>query len=374
MTRAAVALSLAIVSACGSGRSDAQARAGAASEAQGEGLRYERVASGLRSPVHMAAPAGDARLFIVEQDGRIIVLKDGAILPRAFLDISARVGSGGERGLLSLAFHPRYAENGRFFVDYTDRQGETNVSEFRAVPGADTAIAGSERRLLRIHQPFANHNGGHVLFGPDGRLYVGMGDGGAAGDPAGNAQDPRALLGKVLRLDVDAAAPAPEIWALGVRNPWRMTFDAGLLYIADVGQNAWEEINVAPADSPGVNYGWRPMEGGHCYLVPVCGREGRMMPVVEYSHDEGCSVTGGVVYRGAGIPALRGHYLYTDWCSGWLRSFRIEGRRATTLTRWRVDQLPGPTSFGTDGAGEVYVATGDGAVLKIVPATGATVR
>ncbi len=368
MRRAAALVALAAAGACG-GRSDAQARAGAASERTGEGIRYQRVASGLRAPVHVAAPAGDPRLFIVEQEGRIRILRDGALLPRPFLDIRGRVGSGGERGLLSVAFHPRFAENGRFVVNYTDRRGETNVAEFRAPPGSDTALADGERRLLLVRQPYANHNGGHVLFGPDGRLYVGMGDGGAAGDPGGNAQDPRALLGKILRLDVDAADPAPEIWAIGLRNPWRMAFDGGLLYVADVGQSAWEEINVAPADSAGINYGWRGMEGGHCYLVPVCGRDGRLMPLVEYSHEEGCSVTGGQVYRGSAVPALQGHYLYTDWCSGWLRSFRVEGRRAVDLTRWRVEQLQGPTSFGADAAGELYVTTGDGAVMKIVAAS-----
>jgi hypothetical protein len=328
---------------------------------------------GLESPVHLVAPPRDPRLFISEQRGRIRIVRNDSLLPRPFLDITDRVGYGGERGLLSVAFHPRYAANGRFFVNYTDRDGDTHVAEFRADPASGIADPTSERTLLLVEQPYSNHNGGHVLFGPDGALYVAMGDGGSAGDPRGRAQNPRHLLGKLLRLDVEAGAPRPETWALGLRNPWRIAFDSvtGLLFVADVGQNRWEEINVVRADSPGVNYGWRTMEGAHCFLNPLCSRTGLMPPVLEYGHEDGaCSVTGGVVYRGPAIPALVGHYLYSDYCAGWVRSFRYAGGAAVDRREWAVRPLSGVTSFGTDSAGEAYVVTHSGTVYRIQQGAG----
>jgi glucose/arabinose dehydrogenase len=328
------------------------------------GVRLERVASGLRSPVHLTAPAGDDRIFVVEQAGRIRVIRGGQLVPGAWLDIEARVGSGGERGLLSLAFHPGFRANGRFFVNYTDRRGNTHIAEFHADPAADAADAASEKQLLAIDQPYANHNGGHILFGPDGALYAGMGDGGAAGDPHGNAQDRDAKLGKLLRIDVDTRAVST--WAIGLRNPWRMAFDSGLIYIADVGQGSWEEINVAPAREAGLNYGWRVMEGAHCFVNPVCSKQGLVLPAAEYDHGNGCSVTGGVVYRGRAAPVLAGHYVYSDYCSGWLRSFRYANGVATEHRSWSV-QSPGPvSSFGTDANGEVFVVVHTGEIYRIV--------
>jgi glucose/arabinose dehydrogenase len=303
------------------------------------------------------------------------VAREGDSIHATFLDITDRVGSGGERGLLSLAFHPRFRDNGRVFVNYTDRRGHTHVAEFRADTGATRADPASERRILFVRQPYANHNGGHVLFGPDGGLFVGMGDGGLAGDPGGRAQDPRSNLGKLLRITVDQSGTEPptnqgppraiQPWGMGLRNPWRFWFDEGLLYIADVGQNRWEEINVAPADSIVINYGWRTMEGAHCFLNPVCKKSGLYPPVLEYGRDDGCSVIGGVVYRGARVPALTGHYLYSDYCTGWLKSFRYAGGAVTERRNWDVPS-PGPVlSFGVDGHGEVYVLALNGTAYRI---------
>jgi glucose/arabinose dehydrogenase len=346
------------------------------------GLRLERVATGLDHPTHLAAPAGDPRLFVVEQPGRIRIVRSGRVLPRPFLDIRDRVGWGGERGLLSVAFHPRFRENGFLFVDYTDRHGDTRIVRFHANPGADIVDPGTAKLLLTIPQPYANHNGGLVLFAPDGMMWIGMGDGGSAGDPHLNGQNPESLLGKMLRIDVDHGDPyaiprdnpfahgggRPEIWAMGLRNPWRYAFDVetGLLYIADVGQDDWEEVDVAPAAQGGLNYGWNRMEGSHPFR-PVAGDTARLVaPVYEYSHAEGCSITGGAVYRGTAAPALRGCYFFSDYCQGWLRSFRYAGGRVTDLVRWRIDDAGAPSSFGTDGQGELYLVSLDGRVFRIV--------
>ncbi len=285
-------------------------------QADSPGLKLTEVFHGLESPVYLSAIPGDDRVFIMEQAGRVLVARNGQIQHEPWLDITDRVGSGGERGLLSLAFHPRFRENGRFFVDYTNRHGDTRIAEFHADPSAAQADKASEKQLAAIDQPYANHNGGHVLFGPDGALYVGMGDGGAGGDPHNNAQNPDSRLGKLLRIDVDAPQPAIRNWARGLRNPWRFWFDDGLLYIADVGQNAWEEIDIAPAQTPDLNYGWRVREGAHCYINPVCTSSGFVDPVLEYDHQYGCSIIGGVVYRGHAIPWLGGEYLYSDYCDG----------------------------------------------------------
>ncbi|MCS6844707.1 MAG: PQQ-dependent sugar dehydrogenase, partial [Caldilineales bacterium] len=281
-------------------------------------LGLEKRVEGLQQPV-FATHAGDGsrRLFVVERPGRIWVVEPATGSRLVFLDIQARVGSSAsEQGLLGLAFHPRFAQNGWLFVYYTDREGDTVISRFQAIPDRTAADPSSEAVLLRQVQPADNHNGGMIAFGPDGMLYAGLGDGGSAGDPWNNAQRLDTLLGKLLRLYVDAesgyAAPAdnpfvgsanarPEIWAYGLRNPWRFSFDrvTGDLYIGDVGQNRWEEINFLPAGSRGgVNYGWKVMEGSHCYNAEACDRGGLTLPVAEYDHEQGCSVTGGYVYRG----------------------------------------------------------------------------
>ncbi len=350
-------------------------------------FRLARLDVELRNPVHLAAPAGDARIFVVEQGGTIRILRSGDLLPVPFLDIGDRISSGGERGLLSLAFHPRFDDNGVFFINFTDAAGDTRVERWTVGPDPDVADAASARLVLAVDQPFANHNGGHLRFGPDGFLYVGMGDGGSGGDPGGNGQNRETLLGAILRLDVDAGDPyaippgnpfaghpsfRPEIWAWGVRNPWRIAFDApsGLLYVADVGQNRREEIDVVPADAGGLNFGWNIMEGSDCYGAADCDRTDLVLPVAEYDHSIGCSVTGGEVYRGTGIPAIRGLYFYADYCSGWLRSFRFDGATAVEHAEWDVGRLGNVVSFGTDGAGELYIVSRDG-VFRFDPASGA---
>ncbi len=354
------------------------------------GVKLVAVASaGLEAPLYLTAPPGDARLFVVEQPGRIRVIKDGQLLPRPFLDITAKVGYGGERGLLGLAFHPRYAQNGWFYVDYTDGNGDTRVERYAAPPAGDTADPLSAHQVLFVAQPYANHNGGDVLFGPDGMLYIGMGDGGSGGDPHGNGQSLGTLLGKLLRLDVDGGDPYAvppdnpfvgragargEIWAYGLRNPWRLAFDStgGLLYIADVGQNAWEEVDVAPAGAKGLNYGWNRMEGTHCFNSALCDRQGLTLPVLEYGHSDGCAIVGGFVYRGRAIPALTGRYLYSDYCNGWLRSFRYQGGAATEQRAWRVVSPGQVLSFGQDAAGELYVLAAAGVVYRLAPDTTTT--
>jgi len=351
--------------------------------APARGITLQPVASGLRDPLYLTAPIGDARLFVVEQPGRIRVIRGGRMLPRPFLDLTALVEYGGERGLLSMAFHPRYRDNGRFFVNYTDRSGNTRVEGFRVGPDPDVADPSTRQLILEVDQPYANHNGGHILFGPDGKLYVGMGDGGSAGDPHGNGQNRATLLGDLLRLDVDHGEPYSipsdnpfartpgmrgEIWAWGLRNPWRFCFDAGLLYIADVGQNHWEEIDIVGSRRGGLNFGWNRMEGAHCFRSPTCDRTGLVLPALEYGHGEGCSVTGGFVYRGRALPSLVGHYFYADYCSGWVRSFRWEQGVVREHREWSLPSHGPITSFGLDAAGELYLVCGDGRVWRFVPA------
>jgi glucose/arabinose dehydrogenase len=340
-------------------------------------------ASGLDEPVDIANAAdGTGRLFVVEKAGRIRVLQDGKLSSVPFLDITGRVGSGGsEQGLLGLAFHPDYVHNGYFFVNYTDRQGNTVVSRFAV--GSDPAQAdpSSETVILTVDQPAANHNGGQLAFGPGGFLYVGLGDGGRAGDPFGNGQNRQTLLGKMLRLDVDHGQPytvpasnpfagssglRPEIWATGLRNPWRFSFDrsTGDLYIADVGQDTYEEIDYQPAGSQGgENYGWSIMEGMHCYPASqACDRTGLTLPVAEYDHSQGCSVTGGYVYRGRQFPSLDGIYLFSDYCSGRIWALDRDGQG-----QWRMAEVGRasirPSSFGEDEAGELYLVDIQGGKL-----------
>ena len=344
-------------------------------------LRAVEVVSGLVSPVHLTTPAGDARLFVVDQPGVIYVVRDGTRLATPFLDISDEVAYGGERGLFSMAFDPEYDSTGLFWVNYTDNAGDTRVERYRVSADPDVADAGSAELVLHVEQPASNHNGGQIAFGPDGMLYVGMGDGGGGGDPLGHGQNLSTLLGALLRLDVRTlpyAIPAdnpfagsvddrPEIWGYGLRNPWRFSFDhvAGDLYIGDVGQNQWEEINAVPADDAPVNYGWRIMEGAHCYNATSCSQTGLTLPVHEYSHGEGCSVTGGYVYRGEDLTGLQGHYFYSDFCTGFLRSFRVAGGSATEHREWNVGDLGNVLSFGEDSAGELYVLAGGGRVYRL---------
>jgi glucose/arabinose dehydrogenase len=345
-------------------------------------LRLETVATDLDRPLHLTAPPGDPRLFVVEKSGRIKILKGGASAPVVFLDLHDSVSTGSEQGLLSMAFHPQYASNGFFYVDYTDRDGDTRVVRYRvSATDPDRADPGSAKLILFVEQPFANHNGGLLLFGRDGKLYIGLGDGGSAGDPQGNGQNLGTLLGKILRIDVDGGDPYAippdnpfagragargEIWAYGLRNPWRFSFDdpTNQLYIADVGQNAWEEIDVVPAGEGGQNYGWNIMEGFHCYNAPACTTAGLTLPVVEYSHSDGCSITGGSVYRGQRAPELVGLYFYSDYCSGFLRSFRYDGRMVTEHTTWAVGDIGSVQSFGTDAAGEMYILSANGNVYR----------
>jgi len=346
-------------------------------------LGLQRVASGLASPVFLTSPPDDDRLFVVELAGRIRIVQNGQLQPRAFLDITAQVSSGGERGLLSMAFHPQYSTNGLFFVDYTDRNGDTRVERYRVSADPTLADAASAKPILSVAQPFANHNGGLLLFGPDGRLYIGLGDGGSGGDPQGNGQNRGTLLGSILRIDVNTGDPysipsdnpfrntagaRPEIWAFGLRNPWRFAFDdqEHLLYIADVGQNQWEEVNVVPASSAGLNFGWNIREGRHCYGNTSCSTAGLTDPVFEYGHNPECSVTGGFVYRGSAMPDLAGHYFFADYCAGWIRSFRYTGGNVVEIEDWGLS-AGRVQSFGRDAAGELYVLNAGGEVQRIVP-------
>ncbi len=350
-----------------------------------DGLRLEPIAAGLNNPLWLTAPAGDSRLFIVEQPGRIRIVRDGQLLAAPFLDLTAQVSDGNEQGLLSVAFHPDYARNGFFFVNFTDPRGDTRVERFTVSSDPDRADPATRKLILTVPQPFANHNGGLVLFGPDRMLYIGMGDGGSAGDPMGNGQNRNTLLGKMLRIDVDGgdpyAIPADnpfagqngtrnEIWALGLRNPWRFSFDpaANLLYIADVGQSRWEEIDIVAVKQGGLNFGWNVMEGPACYTAQNCDSSGFVLPAAAYDHSEGCSITGGAVYRGARIPALLGHYFFADYCQGWIRSFKYEAGAVTERRQWNVDNIGRVLSFGEDAAGELYVLSDRGKVYRIAPA------
>ena len=345
-------------------------------------VRLQPLATGLESPVYVThAGDGSGRLFVVEQAGVIRIIRNGRLLARPFLDVRSRVISGGEMGLLSVAFHPQYASNGRFFVNYTANSDSlrTVIAEYRVSDAPDVA-GRAERVLLEIAQPYRNHNGGLNLFGPDGMLYIGMGDGGSGGDPHNNGQRLDTLLGKLLRLDVNGEAPygvprdnpfvgragaRGEIWAYGLRNPWRFSFDraTGRLFLADVGQNRWEEIDLL---EKGGNYGWRLMEGAHCFNPETgCSTTGLILPIAEYGRELGCSVSGGYVYRGTRIRDLVGRYLFSDYCTGRLWSLRESGGR------WVMEELRATgltvSSFGEDQAGELYVVDHRGTVYQIVP-------
>jgi len=324
----------------------------------------------------------------VEQGGRIRVLRHDTLLAAPFLDVSTKISSGGERGLLSVAFHPDYVTNGRFYVYFTNPAGDIRIVRYNAAT-AETANEASADTVLKVPHPGqSNHNGGQLQFGPDGKLYAGTGDGGGGGDPNGNAQNTHALLGKLLRLDVDGAngyaippdnpfasgtAGAPEVWSYGLRNPWRYSFDreTGDLYLGDVGQNLYEEVDVsstADLRGKGLNFGWNVMEGLHCYNATTCNQAGKTLPVIEYSHASGCSVTGGYVYRGTKIAVLVGQYLYSDYCAGFVRSFQFSGGAATNTQTWpSLQPSANVSSFGQDAKGELYIVTLNGAVYRIVP-------
>jgi glucose/arabinose dehydrogenase len=379
-------------------------------------LSFELVAGGFASPVFVTHAGDDSgRIFVVEQAGRIQIIQNGVVLEQPFLDIHDRVrspasGGGGEEGLLSLAFAPDYAQNGRFYVYYTNQDGNNVLARFQVTSDPDRADAGSEHEILLFPHPnFENHNGGLLDFGPDGYLYIGTGDGGGGGDPQGNAQNPGSLLGKLLRIDAEFQPTSSftpthqaflplirqangnsslmpyrippdnpfvrqsgyreEIWALGLRNPWRYSFDlsTGDLYIADVGQNLVEEVDFQPADSPGgQNYGWNIMEGDRCYQSVNCDTSGLTLPIFTYTHTYGCSITGGYVYRGPNNPGMRGIYFFADYCSGRIWGLQKSGNSWThqilTQTSYNV------SSFGEDQAGRLYLVDKGGSVYRVVEA------
>ena len=346
------------------------------------------IAVGLAFPVYLTSPPGDSRLFVVERGGTVRIIESGSVRPTPFLDLSAKVSTRAEQGLLSLAFAPDYATSGRFFVDYTDLGDDIQVESFLVSADPSVANATSETPVLTVQSPGVSHNGGLITFGPDGMLYIGVGDGGSRdGLDDGRGQSLDDLLGALLRIDVSSGTgyviptdnpfvgvPGAngEIWAYGFRNPWRYSFDrsTGDLFIADVGESRWEEVDratTAEGRGRGVNYGWSVMEGPDC-MTAGCDQTGLTLPILEYGHGgQGCAITGGYVYRGTALPSLQGQYLYGDFCKGWVRSIPAQGAPGMP-TEWPA-LAPGGniTSFGEDSAGELYLLTADGGVFKIVP-------
>jgi glucose/arabinose dehydrogenase len=353
----------------------------------GQSIELQLVAAGVNRPIAIThAGDGTNRAFISLQTGQILIYNGTQVLPTPFLDINPLIDCCNERGLLGTVFHPDYVSNGFFYVSYTDTSGDTVVARYSVSGNPNIADRGSAGVVLTVTQPFANHNGGNLQFGPDGYLYIGLGDGGSQGDPQNNAQNPMTLLGKMLRIDVDAGPPyaippdnpfvgdpnvLDEIWALGFRNPWRYSFDrqTGDLFVADVGQSSREEVDFQPASSPGgENYGWRLMEGTSCFNPPSNCNDGTLtLPILEYTHSLGCSITGGFRYRGAAIPPLSGVYLYADYCSG-----RIWGATETAPGQWTstvlLDTNLAISAFGEDEAGELFIAhhSSSGAVYRVV--------
>ena len=367
--------------------------------APGEEITAERVVTGLSSPVDIQAAPGDtSRLYVVEQRGRIriINLSNDSLVSRAFLDITSRVRSGGERGLLGLAFHPNFQQNGYLFVNYTNSGGTSVIARYTAA-SATTASSNTEQILMTVSQPYSNHNAGQLAFSPrDGYLYIGFGDGGSGGDPGNRSQNGRQLLGKMLRIDVDSGDPyaipasnpftntgsvRDEVWAIGLRNPWRFSFDPEThdLYIGDVGQNAWEEIDFQPASSTGgENYEWKVREGNHSYSSGTAYGPGeRTGAIYEYRHSgagSGCSLTGGVVYRGCKMPDLRGVYFFADYCTNWIQTLRVQNgvarnlvNRTTEINRGIAGSIRQISTFGLDGYGEVYIADHSGSIYRVIP-------
>lgn len=350
---------------------------GSAAGAAGPQLALQPVATGLDQPLGIVN-AGDGRLFFVLQRGRIVIYDGSRVLPDPFLDVSGLVSCCEERGLLGLAFHPHYADNGFFFIDYTATNGDVTVARYHVSGDPNRADPGSATIVLTIqHRTFPNHNGGQLQFGPDGFLYIGVGDGGSAGDPNNNGQNTSVLLGKILRIDVDSLPYRipdgnpfrNEIWAYGLRNPWRFSFDSSNnLWIGDVGQDRYEEVDLQPARSPGgENYGWRLMEGFHCFDPPAnCQNPSLTLPILEYTHDNNnCSITGGYRYRGSRYPRLRDLYFYGDYCSGsiWAAAQQSDGS-------WRAQPMLSTTmrisSFGEDVSGELYVADLQGTISRLI--------
>lgn len=347
-------------------------------------LTFSRIARGLSSPVFITH-SGDnnGRLFVVEQTGRIRVIRKGVLQSAPFLDLRSKISTGGERGLLGLAFHPDYSWNRKFYVNYTDRNGDTVIAQYlRSTTNASLAEP-TAKIVLRIAQPYANHNGGMLAFGPDRYLYVGLGDGGSSGDPGNRAQNLDSLLGKILRINIDTrmAYTIPPtnpyvgrtghdlIWSLGLRNPWRFSFDrtTGDLWIGDVGQNRYEEIDRSKAPNAGraANYGWRQLEGTICYNPATnCNRTGKTMPLAVYGHNVGCSVTGGYVYRGTAYPDLSGVYLFGDYCSGRIWGVDAAGPNAQSVVLLR-DTTANISSFGEDQAGNLYLVDHAGDIWLI---------
>jgi glucose/arabinose dehydrogenase len=341
--------------------------------------------SGFEKPVDLISPPGDpAKIVVLEQQGVIRLIQRGMTSLQPILDIRDRVGSNGsEQGLLGIAFHPQYAKNRYFYVNYTGLNGNTVIARFTVAQNGETADPQSEKKILQVGQPFANHNGGGLAFGPDGYLYIGLGDGGSQGDPQNNAQNLNSLLGKLLRIDVNQpegyAIPAdnpfargggnPEIWAYGLRNPWRFSFDArsGDLYIADVGQDLWEEVDFLPAGAAGgANFGWNLMEGNHPYRNQIDLPSNLIYPITEYDHNSGCSIIGGFVYRGQSLPAWQGVYLFGDYCRGTVWGLL---KTSVGVEVKQLSMISGTiSSFGMDGSGEIYVLDHQhGDVYKLVP-------
>lgn len=352
-------------------------------------LSTELVVDGLINPVQLVDPNdGSGRMFIVQQPGQIVILRDGAVAPEPFLDIGDKVSGSSEQGLLSMAPHPQFAENGTFFIFYTDLDGNEQIERWQ-VDGEhpDHGDPGAVQTILNVEDPYPNHNGGLLLFGPDGYLYIGLGDGGSGGDPEGHGQDLNTLLGSILRIDVDSTTddlpygiPADnpfvgqdgargEIWAYGLRNPWRFSFDreTGDLLIADVGQNAIEEASIAPAGEAGLNFGWNILEGPECYEEDDCDSSGTVLPFFWYAQEDGgCSITGGYVYRGEAMPELNGAYLVGDYCSGLVWAVAIAEDGTATQSE-PVESGLSLSSFAEDAAGELYLIDLTGAIYKIVP-------
>lgn len=343
-------------------------------------ITYSRVASGFEAPVQIVnAGDGSHRLFIVEKMGTIKIINKGVVLQMPFLNIKNLVSNGTEQGLLGIAFPPDFINKHYFYVDYTNKTGVGNtvIARFFLTDNPDAANSSTSKTLLNITQPFSNHNGGQIVFGPDGFLYIGMGDGGSAGDPFNNAQNTSSLLGKILRIDVESGVSPysipsgnpfqNEVWSYGLRNPWRFSFDRSTkeIYIADVGQNLTEEVNVQPPSKGGENYGWKIMEGNHCYNNPTCNTSGLILPVTVYDHNSGdCSITGGYVYRGAQSPNLNGIYIYGDFCSGKIRGLKKVGNQ--WISKILLDTNFQISSFGEDEEGTIYFADmGTGSIYKI---------
>jgi glucose/arabinose dehydrogenase len=346
-----------------------------------------KVIGGLSSPVQMIDPNdGTGRFFIVEKTGKVLILKDGKLLGTPLLDISDHVSTGTEQGLLSIALHPKFAKNGVFFIDYTDAKGNSQIERWTiSKSDANVADPASATTLLSVDQPYPNHNGGLLLFGPDGKLYIGFGDGGSQGDPHGNGQNLGVLLGKILRIDVDSTTgklpygipkdnpfvntpgARGEIWDYGLRNPWRFSFDkkTGDLVIGDVGQNTYEEADFDPAAKGGINYGWNIMEARSCYNAASCNQKGLTLPFFFYSHENGaCSITGGYVYRGTAIKGLSGVYLAADYCSGELWQVHLDNKGGSTVDEPMLTKT-NPSSFAEDAKGELYLIDLNGAIYKI---------